>query len=223
MFDASHTTPRFYAACLASYNNGVLHGAWIDAGTDVDEMQDRVNDMLRASKFPNVTVDCPQCEGSGETEGVFAIGGKPELIVCLHCEGSGEVPSAEEMAIHDYDGLPSTLGEYCGLQAIVDYMEFIEAVEDTGTDDPAALAQAMVENWHSVEYAQQAIDNYAGTYSSFREYADEAADEMIACHTSDGKAPQTLINYFDYDAYARDLALEMTVLDVPGGVAVFHE
>ena len=220
MFDTSHTTPRFYAACLASYNNGVLHGAWIDAGTDVDEMQDQVNDMLRASKFPNVTVDCPDCDGAGLTYH----GPKNEQCArCTTCTGKGTVPSAEEMAIHDYDGLPATLGEYCGLQAIADYMAFIEAVEDTGTDDPAALAQAMVENWHSVEYAQQAIDNYAGTYSSFREYADEAADEMIACHTSDGKAPQTLINYFDYEAYARDLALGMAVLDVPSGVAVFHE
>lgn len=26
---------RFYAACLASYNNGVLHGRWIDASSDV--------------------------------------------------------------------------------------------------------------------------------------------------------------------------------------------
>lgn len=196
MFDTAHNTaPRFYAACLASYNNGVLHGAWIDASTDTEEMQEQVDAMLRASKFPNVTVEHPE---TGE-----------------------QVPSAEEFAIHDYDGLPSTLGEYCGLDAIAEYMEFIEAVEETGTDDPAALAQAMVDNWHSVEYAKDALDNYMGTYSSFRDYADEAADEMIACHTADGNSPQMLINYFDYEAWARDLAIEMTALDVPSGVAVF--
>lgn len=211
MFDTLHTAPRFYAACLASYNNGVLHGAWIDASTDTDEMQEQVDAMLRASKFPNVTVDCPAC------------GGVCLKRACHTCKGTGEVPSAEEMAIHDYDGLPATLGEYCGLQAIADYMEFIEAVEETGTDDPAALAQAMVQNWHSVEYAKDALDNYMGTHSTFREYADEQADELIACHTADGKAPQMLINYFDYEAWARDLAIEMTVLDVNGGVAVFTQ
>jgi antirestriction protein len=25
------TEPRIYVACLAAYNNGNLHGAWIDA------------------------------------------------------------------------------------------------------------------------------------------------------------------------------------------------
>lgn len=219
MFDTSQNdTPRFYAACLASYNNGVLHGVWIDASTDTDEMQEHIDVMLRASKFPNVTVICNNCDGSGDVDGIEGAG---QRITCKSCKGTGEVPSAEEMAIHDYDGIPSTLGEYCGLQAIADYVEFIEAVEETGTDDPAALAQAMIENWHSVEYAQSEIDSYMGTYSTFRKYADDAADEMIACHTADGKAPQMLVNYFDYDSFARALAMEMTVLDVPGGVAVF--
>lgn len=219
MFDTAHTTPRFYAACLASYNNGVLHGVWIDASTDTDEMQEQVNAMLRASKFPNVMVDCSDCDGPvllNEYDNT------PLGPVCSTCKGKQQVPSAEEMAIHDYDGLPSTLGEYCGLQAIADYMEFIEAVEDTGTDDPAALAQAMVDNWHSVECASDALENYLGVFDSFRDYADAAADDMMSNYTS-REVPQAIINYFDYEAYARDLALEMTVLDVPGGVAVFHE
>lgn len=29
---------RIYVACLAAYNNGILHGAWIDADQDVDDM-----------------------------------------------------------------------------------------------------------------------------------------------------------------------------------------
>ena len=174
--------------------------------------------MLRASKFPNVTVDCPECDGAGLT---YHGPKDAQCDRCTNCAGKGTVPSAEEMAIHDYDGLPATLGEYASLEDIAEYMEFIEAVEETGTDDPAALAQAMVENWHEITYAKDALDNYMGTYSSFRDYADDAADEMIACHTADGNAPQMLINYFDYEAWARDLAIEMTALDVPGGVAVF--
>ena len=27
----TNTEPRIYVACLAAYNNGILHGAWIDA------------------------------------------------------------------------------------------------------------------------------------------------------------------------------------------------
>lgn len=220
-YTAQDTAPRFYAACLASYNNGVLHGAWIDASTDTDEMQEAVDVMLRASKFPNVTVECPRCEGDCTVDAIDADDTNPPT--CTRCNGKGVVPSAEEFAIHDYEYLPSTLGEYASLQAIADYMEFIEAVEETGADDPAALAKAMIENWHSVEYASDAIESYVGMYGSFREYADDTADEMMSCHTADGNAPQMLVNYFDYEAWARDLAMEMTVLDMPHGVAVFNQ
>lgn len=41
-------TPRVYAACLASYNAGTLHGEWIDA-TDPDELREGIGDMLADS------------------------------------------------------------------------------------------------------------------------------------------------------------------------------
>jgi len=40
---------RIYAACLAAYNNGHLHGAWIDADQDAGEIQDKITAMLAAS------------------------------------------------------------------------------------------------------------------------------------------------------------------------------
>ena len=46
-------TQRIYAACLAAYNNGVLHGRWIDATSDADEMQEQVDAMLSASPIPD--------------------------------------------------------------------------------------------------------------------------------------------------------------------------
>ncbi len=43
------TVPRIYVACLASYNNGILHGAWIDCTISSDHIQDQLNKMLKAS------------------------------------------------------------------------------------------------------------------------------------------------------------------------------
>lgn len=40
---------RIYVACLAAYNNGILHGAWIDATDDLDSIWDQINTMLKAS------------------------------------------------------------------------------------------------------------------------------------------------------------------------------
>ncbi|MBF0489350.1 MAG: antirestriction protein ArdA [Candidatus Omnitrophica bacterium] len=42
-------TPRIYVACLAAYNNGFLHGAWIDANQDVEAIYDAIKDMLSKS------------------------------------------------------------------------------------------------------------------------------------------------------------------------------
>ena len=42
-------SPRIYVACLAAYNNGYLHGAWIDAAQEAWSIWDDVKDMLAAS------------------------------------------------------------------------------------------------------------------------------------------------------------------------------
>jgi len=40
---------NIYVADLAAYNNGMLHGVWIDATDELDDIQDQVNEMLKAS------------------------------------------------------------------------------------------------------------------------------------------------------------------------------
>jgi len=49
------TIPEFgiYVACLAAYNNGQLHGEWIDATQDPEDIQAEVSAMLAASPQPN--------------------------------------------------------------------------------------------------------------------------------------------------------------------------
>ncbi len=42
MTNLSDSNPRIYVACLAAYNNGYLHGAWIDADQDADEIRDEI-------------------------------------------------------------------------------------------------------------------------------------------------------------------------------------
>jgi antirestriction protein len=171
------TAPRFYAACLASYNNGVLHGTWIDASTDTDEMAAAIAEMLRASKFPNVTVEHPE---TGEM-----------------------VPSAEEYAIHDYDGLPSSFGEYPGLDKIAEYVELLEAAEDRGM--PAEMVAKVVDNFGGdIGEAKEAIeDKFCGVHDSLEAYAE---DYIESTGMLDG-VNDTIARYFDFQAFARDLEL----------------
>jgi antirestriction protein len=141
---------RFYAACLASYNAGILHGTWIDASTDTDEMQEAINEMLRASPCPNVTV-----EHKGK-----------------------QVPSAEEWAAHDYDGAWN-LGEYPGLDKIASYVEFIEAADEAGIPHDVAAKVLDNFGADYLDDAKTAIsDNFAGAFDSLEDWAEELENDL---------------------------------------------
>lgn len=42
-------TPSIYVACLAAYNNAILHGAWIDATQDPAAIREAIRSMLKTS------------------------------------------------------------------------------------------------------------------------------------------------------------------------------
>ena len=188
---------RFYAACLASYNNGILHGAWIDASTDVDEMQDAINAMLRASRFPNVTV-----EHDGK-----------------------RVPSAEEWAMHDKDGDElDGLGEYCGLQAIANRIELAELAESELGDDGMEIVNAFYDRWGQCDDApadmiERVRDAYQGTFRDLEAWAD---DYWESSGMYDG-IPEHARAYVDVERWARDAEMggDIFTADVSGGLAIF--
>ena len=45
--------PKIYVACLAAYNNGYLHGAWIDANQDTDALYADIKKILTSSPVTN--------------------------------------------------------------------------------------------------------------------------------------------------------------------------
>jgi len=45
--------PKIYAACLAAYNHGHLHGEWIHADQEADYLMAEVQDMLEKSPIAN--------------------------------------------------------------------------------------------------------------------------------------------------------------------------
>jgi len=45
---------RIYVADLAAYNNGILHGVWIDVTQELDDIWNQVNEMLKASPIDEV-------------------------------------------------------------------------------------------------------------------------------------------------------------------------
>lgn len=47
--DSNLSNLRIYVACLAAYNKGILHGAWIEANQDADQIRDEIAAMLARS------------------------------------------------------------------------------------------------------------------------------------------------------------------------------
>jgi antirestriction protein len=181
---------RIYAACLASYNNGVLHGRWVDLnGLDVDDVRKEIAEMLRESRYPNVFVPCPDCSAEGE-----------ELIDadCPGCGGRRTVSSAEEYAIHDYDELPSSFGEYPDLVELVEYagmvvehgdawIAYVEHCHDIGTDPTDRHFE----------------DCRAGDADSEQDWIDQFLDDTGVLN----QVPENLRSYFDTEKYLRDMKM----------------
>lgn len=146
-------TPSIYVACLASYNNAILHGVWIDATQSEDDIMKEIWEMLDNSPEPN----------------------------------------AEEYAIHDYEGFGSIkIHEYESISNIVEYASFIQEHGELGL---ALLCD------YSVDDAQTMLeDHYHGCYDSEVDFARQLFDDCFA-----HQMPDSLICYFDFDAFARDL------------------
>lgn len=171
----SHTAPaladrpRIYVACLAAYNNGFLHGRWIDATTP-DEIWEQVRAMLAASP----------------------------------------IPEAEEHAIHDYEGFEgASLSEYASFETVCELAGFIAEHGELGAKVYAHFDDDLAE-------ARAAFDEYAGEYRS-------AADFAESLHEDTGtEIPQSLQYYIDWQALARDMALNGEIMAFQTGFDEVH-
>ena len=121
---------------------------------------------------------------------------------------------ADEVAVHDYEGI-NLNNEYPDFEELY---YFCEAVEDSWVDDEAIMAYAEhTGNELDNELIADAENSYVGTFSSFQEYAEDYADELI--HSTD----DFLKSYFDYESFARDLEYDYMVCDVSDyNVAIFN-
>lgn len=45
----SEDSPQIYVACLSAYNNGFLHGAWIDASEGIEHVRECIKEILSSS------------------------------------------------------------------------------------------------------------------------------------------------------------------------------
>ncbi|AUH72632.1 antirestriction protein ArdA [Legionella sainthelensi] len=164
------TIPSIYVACLASYNNAILHGVWIDATQNEDKIMEEIWRMLDNSHEPDAT----------------------------------------EYTIHDYEGFGNLqIDEYESICNIIEYALFIQEHQELGL---ALLCE------YSIDDAKAMLENnYQGRYDSEVEFASQFFEECYA-----NQVPDSLICYFDYEAFARDLFIsDYCSVSVNGSIYVF--
>ena len=123
---------RIYVACLAAYNNGKLHGVWIDATQDLDDIQEQVSAMLADSPEPDAEEwAIHDYEGFGSYS-VSEYSGFEELHnVALFIEEYPEIGGELLGHFSDIDEARTAAEEnYCGCYtSLADYAQ--ELTEDT--------------------------------------------------------------------------------------------
>lgn len=131
MTSAADSNPRIYVACLAAYNNGDLHGAWIDADQDADEIRDEIAAMLARSPIEDAEEyaihDYEGFEGVSISEyaGIDTVARMAAFIAEHGALGAGLL----EQFSGDMDQAESTLQDcYQGrFASLADYMEELTA------------------------------------------------------------------------------------------------
>jgi len=198
--------PRIYVACLAAYNDGRLHGNWIDLdGLDAEDIGKEIDKILRTSPSPNIVKQDHECSYGHEWSRQVGIG----ALVCPECddtkiESSAKYSSSEEWAIHDHEGL-GDISEYESIDHIVELMELMDK---HGCDLVDAVKECFGSHYFNdaSEINDKIDESFRGSWDSFRDFSDNHAHECIFDMTPSRDAGvEQLKEYFDYESYSCSL------------------
>lgn len=171
---------------------------------------------------PRVWIGCLHCYNDGELIGNWfdAIDADEVSLADVH-RGSGHgSASCEELWIMDHEYLP-VRGEMSPHEAA----EWAKSL--TGVNEHLRPAlRAWVESGNYTAEGKGDLpavpdfeDAYAGEWDSFREYAEQLADDIDLLRN----VPEEIKGYFHWDAWTRDLAFDYTTAPAPrGGVFMFR-
>jgi hypothetical protein len=217
--------PRIYVANLAAYNSGRLRGKWIEPSTDGDELREQVLEAIGGN---------PDNEWAFHDYDAFPnMGENPDLDdVAAMAEIIEEHPYAIVKAAmsfvwnndrQDIDSLKEWLNDGYGIyESKKDYVE--QLVDDMG--GPSALGKQAINAYF--DYDAFGHDLSIDADEEDRERYEGMSDEEIGMQYMDDvygdKIPKDLADrYFDYDAYARDVFMEVASKYIRGeGLVVFH-
>jgi antirestriction protein len=154
-------SPAIYVASLADYNNGVLHGAWIDAAREAEAIQADIDAILASSREPNAE---EWAIHDYEQFGRWRVHEYDSIeIVSRIARGIAEHGYAYSAWADVYDGEPASfdidsfheayLGRY---DSVTDYVE--QMADDLGYTEELEKLPAHLQAYTRIDYAAIAHD-----------------------------------------------------------------
>ena len=191
-------TPRIYVSVLADYNNGRMHGKWIDADQPAEAIWQEINKLYITSSDPNVSATvCQDC-------GYIHL---YEHSTCKECgsESIKIVRSAEEYAIHDYQGFGSfDVSEYSSIEELAQMAEIITSVDNEDSEYAISFLAGLYEDLDTIQATIKDVEIFHGSRADY-------AQEMTECCYD---VPDNLIYYVNYDAMGRDMEINGEINEV---------
>lgn len=175
-----------------------------------------------------VWIGCLACYNEGRLAGEWFNAIDADAIniedVC-HFGTDAAEQGHEEMWVMDLDETFGWLDGECSpheAQAVAETLESIEAAHD---DPEVVLAWAdhmgvrseVIRDRYDGSQEREFADAYRGTYDNWMDYVYNYVEDTAMLHGVD----ETLANYFDYEAFGRDLRFDHFTERTSNGLAVF--
>ena len=162
---------------------------------------------------PRILVRCLAAYNSGRLHGVMIDASQGEDHIWEKVRAmlaASPEADAEEWAIHDYEGFEGArLSEYASFETVCALAEFIAERGELG-------AKLYSHFGDDLEAARAAFDDYAGEYTSAAEFAEQLHEDTGT------EIPESLQYYIDWQALARDMALNGDIMVFQTGFDEVH-
>lgn len=121
--------------------------------------------------------------------------------------GADTLSAHEEWAIHDYEGFGTVkIDEYSSIERVCAIAETLDELESNGEDVPFGIFLDKIESLDYFDSLDDAVDAFREAFlgvQSLEDYAREYVEEVLS-----GEMSSTLMNYFDYESFARDMGYD---------------
>ena len=177
-----------------------------------DPIEPTPDAAAEATARPRIYVACLAAYNSGILHGRWIAATTPDEVrlEVNAMLAESPVPGAEEWAIHDYEGFEGIcLSEHATFDTVCELADFVA--------EHGLLAAKLYSHFgNGLTEARAAFENYAGQYQT----AGAFAEEMI--RETGTEIPASLEYYIDWQALARDMALNGEILVIQTGFDEVH-